>query len=84
MVSKRVQRLVKMEGIEHWRAVRGRPVIWLAPTSASTWRRRLTSSFLVSIYSRQKNPRFDAMLRHGRTRFGTTTLLSSRTACARW
>ncbi len=76
---KRVQRLVKMEGIEHWRAVRGRPVIWLAPhfVGLDMGGIRLTSEFpLVSIYSRQKNPRFDAMLRHGRTRFGTTTLLS--------
>ncbi|MBI2313428.1 MAG: lipid A biosynthesis acyltransferase [Betaproteobacteria bacterium] len=75
----RIQRLVRIEGIEHWRAVRDRPVIWLAPhfVGLDMGGVRLTSEFpLVSVYSRQKNPRFDAMLRHGRTRFGMTTLFS--------
>jgi KDO2-lipid IV(A) lauroyltransferase len=38
---------------------------------------RLTADHpLVSIYSRQKDALFDHLLRHGRTRFGTTTLFS--------
>src|SRR6185436_19766174 len=27
----RLQKLVRVEGLEHWQAVAGRPVIWLAP-----------------------------------------------------
>src|SRR5262245_31396983 len=29
--KERLQRLVQVEGLEHWQAVAGRPVIWLAP-----------------------------------------------------
>src|SRR5687768_15792564 len=29
--KERIERLVKVCGIEHWQAVRDRPVIWLAP-----------------------------------------------------
>ena len=30
---------VRVEGLEHWRTVEGKPVIWLAPHSAIRWRR---------------------------------------------
>jgi KDO2-lipid IV(A) lauroyltransferase len=75
----RIQRLVRIEGLEHFQAAAGRPVIWLAPhfVGLDMGGVRLTSEFpLVSIYSKQKNPAFDKLLRHGRTRFGTTTLFS--------
>lgn len=75
----RIQKLVKIEGLEHWQAVRDRPVIWLAPhfVGLDMGGVRLTSEFpLVSMYSRQKNPVFDAVLLHSRTRFGTAILAS--------
>jgi len=75
----RVQRLVRVEGIEHWRAVADRPVIWLAPhfigldmggiRISSEWRG-------ISVYSRQKDPAFDEVLYHGRTRFVMPELYS--------
>jgi KDO2-lipid IV(A) lauroyltransferase len=75
----RIQRLVKIEGIENWQALAGKPVIWLAPhfVGLDMGGVRLTSEFpLVSIYSRQKNRHFDRLLRFGRSRFGMTTLYS--------
>lgn len=75
----RVLKLVRIEGIEHWQAVRGRPVIWLAPhfVGLDMGGIRLTAEYpLVSVYSKQKNPAFDAVLLHGRTRLGPTELYS--------
>jgi KDO2-lipid IV(A) lauroyltransferase len=77
--KERVQRLVRVEGLENWQAAAGKPVIWLAPhfVGLDMGGVRLTTEFpLVSIYSRQKHARFDRLLRHGRTRFGDTTLFS--------
>lgn len=77
--AKRVRAFVKLEGIEHWQAVSDRPVIWLAPhfVGLDMGGIRLTADFpLVSMYSRQKNPIFDAILRHGRERFGNSRLVS--------
>ncbi|MFZ9528108.1 MAG: lysophospholipid acyltransferase family protein, partial [Burkholderiales bacterium] len=65
----RVLRMVRIEGLEHWRAVRDRPVIWLSPhfVGLDMGGIRLTAEFpLVSVYSKQKNPAFDAVLYHGR------------------
>jgi Kdo2-lipid IVA lauroyltransferase/acyltransferase len=77
--KERVQRLVRIEGIEHWRAVADRPVIWLAPhfigmdmggiRISTEWRG-------ISVYSRQKDPAFDEVLYHGRTRFVMPELYS--------
>jgi len=75
----RIQRLVRIEGIEHWRAVAGRPVIWLAPhfVGLDMGGVRLTTEFsLVSMFSRQKNPLVDALLLHSRTRFGNSPMAS--------
>ncbi|MBM3372329.1 MAG: lipid A biosynthesis acyltransferase [Betaproteobacteria bacterium] len=75
----RVLKLVRIEGLEHWQAVRDRPVIWLAPhfVGLDMGGIRLTAEFpLVSVYSRQKNPVFDRILLHGRTRLGPTELYS--------
>jgi len=76
---KRVLDLVQIEGLEHWHAVRDRPVIWLAPhfVGLDMGGIRLTAEYpLVSVYSKQKNPAFDAVLLHGRTRLGPTELYS--------
>jgi len=77
--KERIQRLVQIEGLEHWQAVRNRPVIWLAPhfVGLDMGGVRLTSEYpLVSMYSRQKNALFNDLLLRSRTRFGTSHLVS--------
>ena len=76
---KRIKRLVRIEGIENWEKVAGKPVIWLSPhfIGLDMGGVRLSCDYpAVSVYSHQKNKQFDAMLLHGRRRFGTSTLLS--------
>ena len=76
---RRIQRLVRIEGIEHWHAVKDKPVIWLAPhfVGLDMGGVRLTSEFpLVSMYANQKNPVFNRVLYRSRTRFGMTRLAS--------
>jgi KDO2-lipid IV(A) lauroyltransferase len=75
----RIQRLVHMEGIEHWDAVRDQPVILLCPHFVGLdmgGLRIITERPGASMYSKQKNPVFDRLILHGRTRFGNTVLLS--------
>jgi KDO2-lipid IV(A) lauroyltransferase len=75
----RVMRCVRIEGLEHWEAVRDRPVIWFAPhfVGLDMGGTRLAAEYhAVSVYSRQKNPVFDAILYHGRTRFVKPELYS--------
>ena len=75
----RIQRMVRVEGIEHWRAHEGRPVIWLAPHFIGLdmgGSRIITEWRGASMYSRQKDPLFDRILLHGRTRFVTPELFS--------
>ncbi|MBI2291627.1 MAG: lipid A biosynthesis acyltransferase [Betaproteobacteria bacterium] len=74
-----IQRLVRVEGLEHWQAVGVKPVIWLAPhfVGLDMGGVRLTSEYrLVSVYSHQKDPLLDAVLYHGRTRFEPSELYS--------
>ena len=75
----RVMRIVRLEGLEHWRAVADRPVIWLAPhfVGLDMGGTRLAAEFeATSMYSRQKDPSLDAILYHGRTRFVKPRLFS--------
>ena len=75
----RVMRVVRFEGLEHWKAVQGQPVIWLAPhfVGLDMGGTRLAAEFeAASMYSRQKNPLLDAILYHGRTRFVMPRLFS--------
>ena len=75
----RIRQLVRVEGLEHLEALRGAPVILLAPhfVGLDMGGVRLSLEFdAVSIYSRQKNSVFDAVLLAGRRRFGRQTLLS--------
>ena len=75
----RVQSLVKIEGLEHWRNLDGKPVILLAPhfIGLDMGGIRLASEYrLNSVYSRTKDEVFDRLLIHGRTRFGQTTLFA--------
>ncbi len=75
----RVQALVKIEGLEHWRALDGRPVMLLAPhfVGLDMGGIRLAADYrLNSVFSRTKDEVFDRLLIHGRTRFGQTTLFA--------
>ncbi|MBE0620000.1 MAG: lipid A biosynthesis acyltransferase [Burkholderiales bacterium] len=75
----RIRRLVRIEGMEHFEAVRGGPLILLAPhfVGLDMGAARVMQEFdIVSIYARQKNEVFDAVLYAGRMRFGRVTLLS--------
>jgi KDO2-lipid IV(A) lauroyltransferase len=75
----RIQRMVRIEGIEHWQAVRDRPVLWLAPHFVGLdmgGTRIITEWQGASMYSHQKNPAFDRILLHGRTRFVKPVLFS--------
>ena len=75
----RLQRLIRVEGLEHWQAVAGRPVIWLAPHFVGLdmgGTRIITEWRGVSVYGHQKDPVFDRILLHGRTRFVTPALYS--------
>jgi Kdo2-lipid IVA lauroyltransferase/acyltransferase len=77
--KERIQRLVRVEGLEHWQAVADRPVIWLAPHFVGLdmgGTRIITEWRGVSIYSRQKDPAVDRILHRGRTRFVTPVLFS--------
>ena len=77
--KERVMRFVRLEGVEHFEAVQGRPVLLLAPhfvgldmggvRVAIAWR-------TASMYGKQKNPALDAAMRHGRERFGDPVLIS--------
>lgn len=75
----RVLDVIRIEGEEHWRAVAGAPVVWLAPhfVGLDMGGTRLAAEHrAISVYSRQKNPVFDAVLYHGRTRFVKPELFS--------
>ena len=77
--KKRIQKIVRVEGLEHWQAVAGKPVIWFAPHFAGLdmgGSRIITEWLGIGLYSQQKNPLFDRVLRHGRTRFVTPVLFS--------
>jgi KDO2-lipid IV(A) lauroyltransferase len=77
--KKRLQRLIRIEGLEHWQAVADRPVIWLAPHFVGLdmgGARIITEWRGISIYSRQKDPLIDRVLLRGRTRFVTPVLFS--------
>ena len=75
----RVRQLVRIEGMEHFDAVRGGPLILLAPHFVGLdvgWSRLALECDMVSIYSRQKNAVYDAALYAGRLRFGKQLLLA--------
>jgi KDO2-lipid IV(A) lauroyltransferase len=75
----RVMRLVRIEDLDHWMAVRDRPVIWLVPhfVGLDMAGSRVATEFQVaSMYSRQSNRVLDRLLYRGRTRFVMPRLLS--------
>ena len=75
----RIRQLVRIEGMERFEVLRGGPLILLAPHFVGLdmgWMRLTLEFDMVSIYSRQKNEVFNAVLFAGRRRFGRQTLLS--------
>ena len=77
--KERIQRLVKIEGMEHWRKAQNKPVIWLVChfVGLDMGGMRLSTEYaLVTLYRQQRNRYFDRILRRGRTRFGTARLFS--------
>ncbi len=73
----RIRRIVRLEGLAH--LPQDRPAILLAPHFVGLdmgWTRLTLERDLVSMYSNQKNPVFNAALYRGRLRFGHSALLS--------
>ena len=69
----RIERLVRIEGREHYEAVRDKRVIWLAPhfLGLDLGGARVAIEYGgASLYSRQKRPLLDRILVRARTRFG--------------
>lgn len=71
--AERVRGMVALEDVEHLRALAGKPVVVFAPhfEGLDAGGMRLSQDFpTVSMYSRQKDRRFDRILYQGRSRFG--------------
>lgn len=76
---RRLEKLIRIEGLEHWLAVKDQPVIWLAPhfMGLDAGGTRIVMDYhAVSMYAQQKNPYVMQLLLRSRTRFGTATLFS--------
>ncbi len=77
--AERIQQLIRVEGIEHFNQLRGKPVILLAPhflgLDAGGVRFQLETRF-VSMYSKQSNPVLDEVTLRGRSRFNDPILIS--------
>ena len=75
-----LQRLIRVEGIEHLRSHAGEPVIVLAPHFVGLNMGGIRVAWEIpesaSIYSRQKNPVLDWLFLRARSRFGTPVLVS--------
>jgi len=75
----RIERLVRLEGLEHLRALGNAPMILLVPhfVGLDAGGTRLACEIdAVSMYARQKDPYVEALLHHGRSRFGDQLLVS--------
>ncbi len=75
----RVMRLVKIFGLERVVALKGQPLILLAPhfVGLDAGCTRLTCEIdMAGIYAKQKDPFFNALLLSGRTRFGHQRAIS--------
>jgi Kdo2-lipid IVA lauroyltransferase/acyltransferase len=75
----RIERLIRVEGLEHVRALRGTPVILFVPhfIGLDAGATRLTCELdMVGIYAQQRDLRFSELLLHGRGRFGNQRQVS--------
>ena len=78
-----VERYIRIEGIEHALAAENRPLIMIAPHFVGLDAGGVRFSMhvrAVSIYSRQKNPVWDAWLLKGRQRFNDPILVARQGA----
>jgi Kdo2-lipid IVA lauroyltransferase/acyltransferase len=76
---RRVEKLVRLEGLENLESLQGKPVILLAPHFVGLDMggvRLSTVTTAASMYTRQRNPVADHYLRRARTRFSPTVLAS--------
>jgi len=75
----RLRRLMRIDGLEHLKALEGRPVILMMPHFTGLDLAGLRVSLetqVVSIYSRQKDPWLDEFFRTRRLRLGTGIIFS--------
>jgi KDO2-lipid IV(A) lauroyltransferase len=78
-----VERYVRVQGAEHVVSAKNRPLILIAPHFVGLDAGGIRASLLgraISIYSRQKNPVWDAWLRQGRQRFNDQVLVARQGA----
>ncbi len=78
-----IERYIPVEGLEHAIAAENRPLIMIAPHFVGLdagGMRFTTASRAMSIYSKQKNPIWDAWLLHGRQRFNDPVLIARQGA----
>jgi KDO2-lipid IV(A) lauroyltransferase len=75
----RIERLIRLEGLEHLRALGDTPAILFVPhfvgLDAGGTRISMEAN-VVAMFARQKDPRFARLLARGRTRFGDQRLVS--------
>ncbi len=75
----RIERLIRLEGLEHLRALGDTPAILFVPhfVGLDAGGTRLAIDVnVVAMFARQKDPRFARLLARGRTRFGNQRLVS--------
>jgi KDO2-lipid IV(A) lauroyltransferase len=75
----RVERMVRIEGLEHLRALGGAPAILFAPhfVGLDAGGTRMTCEVnLVSMFANQKDAKFSELLMRGRSRFGEQRMVS--------
>lgn len=75
----RIQRLIRLEGLEHLKALGDTPAILFVPhfVGLDAGGTRVTSEVdIVAMFARQKDPLFTRLLAHGRTRFGNQRMVS--------
>lgn len=75
-----IDALVRLEGLEHFEAHVGRPLILLTPhfvgLNIGYVRLTLLPYRFASMYARIRNPHIDQLMRQGRSRFGPSLLIS--------
>jgi Kdo2-lipid IVA lauroyltransferase/acyltransferase len=77
--DKRILDAIRINGLEHWKAVETRPVIWLAPHFAGLDWAGLPLSMrgpIASVYSKQNSELLNRMLLKSRNRFNHAVLFS--------
>jgi Kdo2-lipid IVA lauroyltransferase/acyltransferase len=75
----RIERLIRIEGLEHLQALGGAPAILFVPhfVGMDAGGTRISCEInVVSMYARQKDAKFNELLLRGRSRFGDQRLVS--------